>query len=209
MNISQGKYAAFDKIAAFEYKGGKSVTSKLCELLHVNEYQDLAEVFAIPRGTVSTWHTRETTPYEIAIRAHLSTGVSLRWLLLDEGEAFPSQIVTSSSNPNAIQAERFQIKSGKLVEQESLVIDKSLLDEPESLNLIAIDDTNSTFIIDKDDLTIISGKYLISTDELLSLNDLQRLPGKKVAMSFGNSSIEVAEGDIKVLGKVVIVMGKE
>ena len=53
-------------ISTYPYLGGKAVTSKLCSLLNIDEYQNLADVFGIPRGTVSTWHSRETTPFEIA-----------------------------------------------------------------------------------------------------------------------------------------------
>ena len=41
------------------------------------------------------------------------------------------------------------------------------------------------------------------------INNLQRLPGKKLAMSYGNTSIEVQEEDLTVLGRVVLVMEKE
>ncbi|NQZ92319.1 MAG: hypothetical protein HRT97_08265 [Moritella sp.] len=46
-------------------------------------------------------------------------------------------------------------------------------------------------------------------DGSISINHLQRLPGKKLAMSYGNTSVEVAEADIVVLGRVALVMEKE
>ncbi|WP_232581718.1 bacteriocin [Photobacterium phosphoreum] len=54
-----------------------------------------------------------------------------------------------------------------------------------------------------------SGKYLIDIDGSLSINHLQRLPGKKLAMSFGDSSIEVAQEDIRVIGRVAVTIDKE
>ena len=54
-----------------------------------------------------------------------------------------------------------------------------------------------------------SGRYLIDIDRSISVNHLQRLPGKKLAMNFGDSSIEVAEEDIKVIGRVAIAINKE
>lgn len=54
-----------------------------------------------------------------------------------------------------------------------------------------------------------SGRYLIDIDGSISINHLQRLPGKKLAMSFGDSSIEVAEEEIKVIGRVAMVIDKE
>ena len=46
-------------------------------------------------------------------------------------------------------------------------------------------------------------------DGSFSINELQRLPGKKLAISFNGSTINVAEDDIKVVGRVAMVMGKE
>ncbi|EGR0072469.1 hypothetical protein D8T49_09375 [Vibrio vulnificus] len=37
-------------------------------------------------------------------------------------------------------------------------------------------------------------------DCLLSLNEVQRLPGKKLAISFNGSTIQVDELDVKVVG---------
>ena len=39
-----------------------------------------------------------------------------------------------------------------------------------------------------------------------SLNEIQRLPGKKLAISFNGSTITVDEGDVKVVGRVALVM---
>ncbi len=51
-----------------------------------------------------------------------------------------------------------------------------------------------------------AGTYLVDMDGLLSLNEIQRLPGKKLAISFNGSTITVDEGDVKVVGRVALVM---
>ena len=56
-------------------------------VLYFIEFQNLAEVFDVPKSTISTWHTRNMTP-EVVLRTHLATGCSLKWLMLDQGEAF-------------------------------------------------------------------------------------------------------------------------
>lgn len=207
MMHGQDKNAAFPKIAAFDYKGGKSVTSKLCEVLHVNEYQDLAEVFSIPRGTVSTWHTRETTPYEIAIRAHLATGVSLKWLLLDEGEAFCNSTAPSSTDGFPIE----ELVNGRLETIDSIHIDKNTLKKygltPENLQVISQSDT--VFFINTNEIVASNGTYLIDIDGSISINQLQRLPGKKLALIFSGTIIEITESEIRILGRVVMTMSKE
>lgn len=210
MNSSQENIKSFGKIPAFDYKGGKSVTSKLCEILHLNEFQDLSDVFDIPRGTISTWHTRDTTPFEISIRFHLATGASLRWLLLDEGEAYPDSEtpICVSSSSTSTEIPKFRIQQGKLCNEGAINLDSSFLPE-HSNEYISLVDGNKTLFIDKSETTLISGKYLLAIDDLISINDIQRLPGKRIAMSFGDSTIEVSDADITVLGRVVMTLNKE
>ncbi|EGQ9328502.1 TPA: bacteriocin [Vibrio vulnificus] len=52
----------------------------------------------------------------------------------------------------------------------------------------------------------VSGTYLVDMDGLLSLNEIQRLPGKKLVISFNGSTIQVDELDVKVVGRVAVVM---
>ncbi|MFA0677226.1 transcriptional regulator, partial [Vibrio sp. 10N.222.51.A6] len=54
----------------------------------------------------------------------------------------------------------------------------------------------------------VSGTYLVDMDGLLSLNDIQRLPGKKLAISFNGSTLTVEEDEVRVVGRVALVMEK-
>ena len=194
-------------ISSYQYLGGKTVTSKLCSVLYIDEYQDLADVFGIPRGTVSTWHSRETTPFEIAIRSHLATGVSLRWLLLNEGEAFPTLTNTGAeTTSNVLILSHYQLKSGELTALPALSFDPALLKQSntEPHHLMALQTASTTMIIDQSDNLPISGSYLITIDNLMSINDIQRLPGNQLVLHYGQSSIAVAQADINIIGKVII-----
>ncbi len=51
-----------------------------------------------------------------------------------------------------------------------------------------------------------AGTYLVDMDGLLSLNEIKRLPGKKLAISFNGSTITIDEGGVKVVGRVALVM---
>ncbi|PSW62976.1 transcriptional regulator [Photobacterium kishitanii] len=194
-------------LSPYQYLGGKAVTSKLCSVLEIDEYQDLADIFNIPRGTVSTWHSRETTPFEIAIRSHLATGVSLRWLLLNEGEAFPHMITSDTEViSNALTLPYYQLKSGELMALPDLSFDPILLKQAdiEAHLYMALQTSTTILIIDKKDNLPISGSYLISIDNLMSINDIQRLPGNKLILHYGQSSIAIAQDDIKIIGKVIL-----
>lgn len=194
-------------ISSYPYLGGKAVTSKLCSVLNIDEYQDLADVFGIPRGTVSTWHSRETTPFEIAIRSHLQTGVSLHWLLLNEGEAFPATISADiEPAPSILLLPHYQLKSGKLIDLPALSFDPVLLKQTTAVphHFIALQIDTVTMIIDKNDNLPISGSYLITIDNLMSINNIQRLPGNQLVLHYGQSSIAIKQEEITIIGKVVI-----
>ena len=66
----------------------------------------------------------------------------------------------------------------------------------------------ATFIVDKEVHQAVSGTYLVDMDGRLSLNDIQRLPGKKLAISFNGSTLTVGESGVRVADRVVLVMEK-
>lgn len=76
-------------------------------------------------------------------------------------------------------------------------------------NTKVIDNGFELLFVNTQEINPASGQYLIDIDGSISVNHLQRLPGKKLAMSFGDSSIEVSEEDIKVIGRVAMIINKE
>ncbi|CAK3053407.1 Transcriptional regulator [Vibrio crassostreae] len=201
------------KIEPFEYIGGRDFTSKVVKVMNLERYNQLTEVLGVNKGTISTWHTRNMTPFELAVRIHLSEGVSLKWLLLDEGEPFPEQnaqdhISKKNEAKTLFDLDYFTLTNGKLVKNETLAFDKSYLDKLGVLNVMGIDHDGTTFIVDKEVHQAVSGTYLVDMDGLLSLNDIQRLPGKKLAISFNGSTLTVEEDEVRVVGRVALVMEK-
>ena len=190
----------------FNYKGGKSVTEKLKAVTKCKTYDELSVAFGIPKSTIFTWHTRDMTPFEIAVRIHLAKGVSLSWLLLDQGEAFESTGVILKEK---LVIEK--IANGALKNTEEMSLDTTTMERYglTPVNTRVIDLDGSLLFVNTDETTPSSGRYLLDIDGSISVNHLQRLPGKKLAMSYGNTSIEVAEADIVVLGRVALVMEKE
>lgn len=202
------------KIEPFEYIGGRDFTSKVVKVMNLERYNQLTEVLGVNKGTISTWHTRNMTPFELAVRIHLSEGVSLKWLLLDEGEPFPEQnaqdhISKKNEAKTLFDLDYFTLTNGKLVRNETLAFDKSYLDKLGVLNVMGIDHDGTTFIVDKEVHQAVSGTYLVDMDGLLSLNDIQRLPGKKLAISFNGSTLTVEEDEVRVVGRVALVMEKK
>ncbi len=195
------------KIEAPDYLNGRDVVDNLKNVTKSRDLLALADVIGVPRSTISTWNTRNMTPFEVLIRIHLETGVSMKWLALGIGEAFPES--EESKVANATSIESFRLRSGILEETNSFVLDKSVSEELETENLILVKEDFQRLLIDKESTHATSGKYLIDMDGSFSINELQRLPGRKLAISFNGSTINVEEGDIKVIGRVAMMINKK
>ncbi len=78
----------------------------------------------------------------------------------------------------------------------------------EASNTIEIETNEGRFLVDKKQNDAVSGEYLIDMNGRLSINHIQRLPNK-LAVVFGNSTVEVSEQDIKVIGRVAVTLRKE
>ncbi|MBV1843382.1 phage repressor protein CI [Photobacterium ganghwense] len=193
------------KIAPFEYKGGTEIVERLKLVTETNTYGQLSDAIGVPRSSISTWVDRDVTPFEVVVRLHMALGVSVRWLTTGEGEPFELNRDTIES----IVIER--LVNGSLEEAGKITIDTvtlnkyhlqhsatKVVDEDGELHFINIEQSHAT-----------SGRYLISIDGALSINPVQRLPGKKLAVGFSGSTIDISEDDIKVLGRVAMTMSKE
>ncbi|KAB0291993.1 transcriptional regulator [Vibrio fortis] len=197
------------KIEPFEYIGGRDFTSKVVKVMGLERYNQLTDVLGVNKGTISTWHTRNMTPFELAVRIHLSEGISLKWLLLDEGEPFPDEntqdhVTKKNESRTLFDIDVFKLVNGKLQGNDTLPFDKTYLDKLGVINVMGIEQDGSTFIIDKEVHQAVSGTYLVDMDGLLSLNEIQRLPGKKLAISFNGSTLTVEEDEVMVVGRVTL-----
>lgn len=79
----------------------------------------------------------------------------------------------------------------------------------DSAKVIEVETNEAIYLLDKSTLDAVAGRYLIDVDGRLSINHIQRLPGKKLAIAFGDSTIEVSEHDIKVVGRVAVTLKKD
>ena len=196
-----------------EYLKGREVTEKLKEITNSRDFLSLAEVLGVPKSTISTWHQRKLTPYEIIIRTHLRTGASVSYMATGVGEAFPDKntqkhVSKRNEAKTLFDIDHFALVNGKLTGNETLAFDKSYLDKLGVLNVMGIEHDGTTFIVDKEVHQAVSGSYLVDMDGLLSLNEIQRLPGKKLAISFNESTLTVEEDDVRVVGRVALKMEK-
>ncbi|UTZ25137.1 transcriptional regulator (plasmid) [Vibrio campbellii] len=189
----------------FEYKGGRLFTDRLKEITGCTSYDLLADYYGVPKSTIFTWHQHDRIAHELIVREHLASGASIKYLALGEGEPF-----SGSSSPNENLA-TYKLEGGLLEKSGSMSLDLATLDRfgLKPSNTQVIEDDAGIYYINKDSVDPISGDYLIDVDGRLSINYLQRLPGKKLAIAFDTSTIEVSEEDITVLGRVAMEMKKK
>ena len=193
------------KVPPFEYLKGREFTEKLKEVTGCKTYELMSDYYGIPSSTFSTWHHHDRTGFELIVREHLKSGASVRYLALGEGEPFDNkQAPTDSIAVNIIA-------NGKLEERDLLSIDSTTLGSYglEANKTIVIDLDGQRVFINTGETHPTSGRYLIEIDGSHSVNQIQRLPGKKLAISFGNSTLDVSQDDIHVLGRVTMSMNKE
>lgn len=216
-------------ILPYEYLKGNEFVEKLKEVLNCKSHQELGDLLRIPKSTFSTWSKHERTSHELIIRLHLALGVPIAELALpaEEREKISKGVVKVSTgsgktesmvglllntyhDAEKLQKETVTIKSycltnGKLLDTGEVLYPVRRINAfgLENADLIEIETNQSVVLVDKKENDAMNGNYLIGIDGRYSINQVQRLPGK-LAIAFDGQTIEVQDGDIEVIGKVVL-----
>ncbi|WP_170107752.1 phage repressor protein CI [Photobacterium lipolyticum] len=190
------------EIHPFAYQGGKDVTQRLEKVLNTKGNMGLASALGISKATISTWHQRNQTPFEIVVRVHLATGVSLKWILLGEGEMYESG--KPSVESGKVELPYFELKNGDLIDNGKMFFDAKFLEGmPEAEHLMLVEHEGQKLFVDTSNKKVISGKYLVSFDGLSTVNELHRIPGDKVVSIFNGFERDIEIEKINVLGMVI------
>lgn len=193
------------QIKPFEYSKGRVLIEKMKQITNVSTDLQFADVIGISKSTIATWVNREMTPFEIVIRLHLATGVSLRSLLLDDGELFDKAF------DGVDEVEGRRLINGRLEKSQSVLFDPIVLNDfgVKSAQSKVVELDNEKLLVNFEETSASSGRYVIDIDGTVSINQIQRLPGKRLAINFNESSFTVTDDEITVLGRVVMSMTKE
>lgn len=212
-------------ILPYEYLKGNEFVERLKEALNCRSHQELSDILQVPKSTFSTWSKHERTSHELMVRLHLALGIPIEELALypeDRNQAqtvdqqkkattYPSTERLVNPQHDTVIVKSSCLSNGKLIEtgevpyavrrMNSFGLDADLV--------VEIETNEAIYLVDQSVTTAVSGKFLIDIDGSLSINHIQRLPGKKLAVVFGDSTVEVSDDDIKVIGRVAVSLRKD
>lgn len=203
-----------DKIPPFDYLKGEAFTEKLKEVTGCKTLLEMSERFDVPKATFSAWNTHERTSHELMVRLHLALGVPIEEMALKPEERKSSPVTKrqelSPVQQSVVVIKSFCLTNGQLIDTDEIpyaarIFNSWNLDKD---NSIEIETNEGRYIVDKTQNDAVSGSYLIEINGRMSINHIQRLP-HKLAVVFGDSTVEVAEEDIKVVGRVAVTLRKD
>ncbi|HCG8740347.1 phage repressor protein CI [Vibrio parahaemolyticus] len=204
-----------EKILPYEYQKGREFTDNLKKVLNCRNLEELSEILGVPKSTFTTWNAHDRTSHELMVRLHLAKGIPLDELALrpedrnsetQKGSAnYPSSERSINPQANSVIIKSFCLTNGKLLDTGEVPYPVRRINGfgLENADLIEIETNQSVVLVDKKENDAMNGNYLIGIDGRYSINQVQRLPGK-LAIAFDGQTIEVQEGDIEVIGKVVL-----
>ncbi len=201
------------KIPIPPYIVGQEFTERLKEVTGCSTFGELSQMFDVPKATFSAWNLHNRTSHELIVRLHLAMGIPVEKLALGIDEKDAQRVNVQPilrSDSNIVVISSFCLTNGQLLDTGDIpyaarIFNSWNLDKD---NSIEIETNEGRYIVDKTQNDAVSGSYLIEINGRMSINHIQRLP-HKLAVVFGDSTVEVAEEDIKVVGRVAVTLRKD
>ena len=214
-----------------QIEGGRRLIERLIHLFNLRNRIELADVIGVTAGTLSTWTTRKTVPYELLLRLHLATGVSMEYLCFGEGEqnqdifskSFGSTVPVYKDGEVSVPAEdaenatsfklpelrTYSIENGQLVAEAKFLVDGNLataigIEAMEADK--AIHDENKIVFINSKETTPTHGRYLFSINGAYQLGELRMLPDGNTYLFHKSDKYSIDPYTTKIHGKVVSVL---
>ena len=206
---------------------GSDFTENLKILTKSRNQKEMADLLELKTSLISTWNTHNRTSHELMVRLHLALGIPIEELALPEEERAklpshqpktsteqsPLQITAASTNPQhqTVIVKSFCLSGGKLIDTGEIPYPLRRINSLglQQAELIEVETNEAIYLLDKSMTDALRGNYLIDIDGHLSINRIQRLPGKKLAIAFDDSTIEVSDEDIQVIGYIAATLKKD
>jgi transcriptional regulator with XRE-family HTH domain len=177
-----------------EYNGGKLLMPRLCLALGNITRQELCELLNVSTGTMSTWMTRDSVPFEIIIRIHLFTNLSIPYLLFGEQEYIAGIDLGKSSLLGITLHKEFSQKE-KIKVPVKYLTNGVLVDDGEMLlRLKRINGQDFIYLTNTHEIIDVSvNKVTDVADYLYSVNNQAIILGKMTLMPDGFTYVYMDE----------------
>ncbi|ABZ75874.1 CI repressor [Shewanella halifaxensis HAW-EB4] len=205
------------------YDGGRTLVDRLVRLFGVKNRLELATLLGITSGTIATWQTRNSTPYELLIRIHLATGVPMEYLCFSSEDDIPDVMkfakskvpeykdgsVTVAAENHLLPAVKiFAIENGVLAFESKFSVDNSFIKYfGISLeNDFAVRDSGHIKFINSNEKVVTKGSYLFSVNNNYQIGELRQLPDGQTYFYDEGEKYQINEETTKIHGKVVSIL---
>lgn len=205
------------------YDGGRTLVDRLVRLFGVRNRLELATLLGITSGTIATWQTRDSTPYELLIRIHLATGVPMEYLCFSSEDDIPDVMKFAESKvpdfkDGAVKVATetyalptvkiFAIENGLLASVSGFSVDNSFLKcfGISLENDFAIRDNGHIKFINSNEKVVTKGSYLFSVNDNYQIGELRQLPDGKTYFYDEGEKFQINEDTTQIHGKVVSIL---
>jgi len=211
-----------------EFEGGKTIIERLIELFRLRNRVELADVLGMTTGTIATWQTRNTIPFELLVRIHLATGVSMNYLCFgSDSDEIPDVMSHAVSHvpeykdgrvigveerliaANLPSLKISSIENGHLKSVGKISIDRSFMRMAgiEGIDTdLVIKESGQLLFINSNETSVSNGRYLFAINDTYQIGDLRMLPDGHVYLFHAGDKYQVDPNTTKIHGKVVSVL---
>lgn len=204
-----------------EMEGGRVLIERLIHLFKVKNRLELATLIGVTAGTLSTWTTRKTIPYELLIRLNLAMGIPMEYLCFGQGDSIPNILKNAESTIPTYEYESVEVKQAELSTIAIFTIENGKLEKEDEFSadiaffkkfkIIPAEDfsiysESGLKFINTKETTITKGEYLFSVNNSHQIGEFKTLPdGKTYLMEEGEKHpVDLTVTTIK--GKVVATL---
>lgn len=205
------------QVKAGENTGGREAIHRLMAAYDFKSRQQLCDHLGASKSTMANRYLRDSFPAEWVIQCALETGVSLLWLTTGQGE--PGSNVDTKKDINFVNSgkvkhlsdlvspeiDKAALTNGSLVEEGKAIIDSSLL-PPSSSNLLLVNTSGDSYLVDRSQTLPVNGVWLVDVDGIKSIVKLTRLPGNRLVVHQDESSFECSLDDIEIVGHALKII---
>ncbi|MCL1127511.1 helix-turn-helix transcriptional regulator [Shewanella surugensis] len=189
----------------YKYDGGSAILDRLLVVYGVETRPQLASCIGVSTGTMSTWQTRKSTPYEMLIRVSLATNARLEFLCFGEKPVFNDEPVIIEKTP---LVEFKTLESGYLSEPSTIRIDEEILTtyQLKKESCLAIKSGTKTHFIDIDETEVFKGVFLFNVNKHYQIGEFKTLPDGKIYLIEDGDKYPVDLNETTIKGKVVATL---